>query len=300
MKASFLFLCSLALILSSCAGATDQSALQTAAAGTLNAEVATAQAANQSDAALQTAEAENAALQATVNAQATANAELQAGGTATAAAQATLSAIPPQVVPPDGAVCRLGPDAGFGKVTDLAPGQPVLAYGRATNGEWWQVANPEHDGETCWVFWEDDFDFLGEVFNLPLVAGPTLPTATFAPTHAPGIAVRYVDNLTCSGVRYAIVRVINLGPETYQSAIVKLSNAAGDEIRRSDGNNEFLPSSTTCPGGEEPSLDPGEERFVAVSLQGVASGATVSIRVTVCTETGYRGNCWSSTTSFTN
>ncbi|MEX2160627.1 MAG: hypothetical protein WD751_01820 [Anaerolineales bacterium] len=298
MKSSLLFLCVLALILSACAGATDQSALQTAAAGTLNAEVATAQAANQSDAALQTSEAENAALQATVNALATANAQIQAGGTATAAAQATLSAIPPQVVPPDGAICRSGPDAGFGKVADLAPGQPVLVYGRATNGEWWQVANPEQDGSTCWVFWEDDFDFLGDVFNLPLLAGPTLPTPTFAPTHAPGISARYVDNLTCSGTRYAIVRVLNLGPETYQSAIVKLSDVNGDEIRRSDGNNEFLPTSTTCPGGEGPILKPGGEAFVAVSLDGVASGATVSIRVTVCTETGYKGNCWSSAVTF--
>lgn len=300
MKSSLLLLSLFALLLSACAGATDESVLRTAAAATLNSDIATAQAANESDTALQTAEAENAALQATVNALTTANTEIQLSGTTTAAAQATLSGVPPQIVPPDGAICRSGPNGGFGKVADLAAGQPVAAYGRSTDGEWWQVANPEQAGATCWVFWEDDFSFLGDAFNLPLVAGPALPTATFAPTHEPGISARYIDNLTCGTARYAIVRVINVGSETYRSAIVKLSDANGDEIRRSDGNNEFLPTAHSCPGAEKQELGPGGEAFVAVSIQGVASGATVGIRVTVCTETGYKGNCWSSTTVFTN
>lgn len=282
-----------ALILAACGG-TDQAALQTAAAATLNAQVAEAQ----SEQALQTANAEATNLQSTVNALATENAALQMGGTATTGAQATLAAVAPQVVPPDGAICRSGPNGGFGKVADLAPGIPVDALGRSTDGEWWQVS--PSTGTTCWVFWEDDFTFLGEVFNLPLIAGPTLPTATFAPTHEPGIGVRYVDSETCDGVRYGIVRVINLGPETYQSAIVVLSDAAGDEIRRSDGNNEFLPKTSSCPGDETPTLGPGQEKFVFISLNGLPSGATGLIRVTVCTEAGYKGNCWSSTTQFVN
>ncbi|MCL5428175.1 MAG: hypothetical protein M1347_00015 [Chloroflexi bacterium] len=208
------------LLLSACAGAT-QSAIQTGAAQTLDAELAAAQA----EAALQTAEAENAALQATNDALSTANA--------------------------------------------LAEVQPT------------QTQAP--------------------VFTVTAQASPTrtLPPATLGPTHEPGISARFEAKKTCNGIPYAIVQVRNLGSETYQSAIVKLSDSNGDEIRRSDGNNEFLPNST-CPGNEQPTLGPGQERYVSVSLQGVGSGDTVGIRVTVCTEKGYGGNCWSSTTAFVN
>jgi hypothetical protein len=125
----------------------------------------------------------------------------------------------------------------------------------------------------------------------------TLPVATQGPTNEPGISAQLDSIKTCEGTQFAIVRVRNVGPETYQSAIVKLSDANGDEIRRSDGNNEFLPAAT-CPGNETPALGPGEEKFVAVSVAGTSTGDTLMIRVTVCTEKGYGGNCWSSAISF--
>lgn len=209
----------LSFLLTACAGAADQSAIQTAAAQTLDAELAAAQ----GDAALQTAEAENAALQATNDALSTENAAVQAQPTSTQEPVATST---PQPTPTR-----------------------------------------------------------------------TPPPATLGPTSQPGIAARFDSEKTCDGVPFAIVRVRNVGPETYQSAIVKLSNASGDEIRRSDGNNEFLPSSS-CPGNEEPTLGPGEERFVTVSMAGTSPGDTLIIRVTVCTEKGYGGNCWSSATTF--
>lgn len=289
---SVLFLSLFALLLAACGG-TDQAALQTAAAATLNAQVAEAQ----NEQALQTANAEATSLQATVNALATENAALQLGGTATAGAQATLAAVAPQVIPPDGAICRSGPDAGFAKVADLEPGVPVDAFGRSADGEWWQVASPSAAGQTCWVFAEDEFTFLGEVLSLPLVAGPSLPTATFAPTHAPGIAVRYVDDLSC-GTRIAILSVTNLGNQTYQSAIVVASDSADNELGREDGNNEFLTKSNACPDDPQPTLGPEQTRYVAVPIGGAPAGDTLIARVTVCTETGYRGECYSSTVRF--
>lgn len=222
MKSS-LFLHSIIFIsflLSACAGAT-QSAIQTGAAQTLDAELAAAQA----DSALQTAEAENAALQATNDALSTANALAEAQPTQT---QAPVFTATPQVSPTR-----------------------------------------------------------------------TLPPATIEPTHAPGISARLDSKKTCNGTPFAIVLVRNVGPETYQSAIVKLSDSNGDEIRRSDGNNEFSPNSS-CPGDEQPTLEPGQERYVTVSLAGATPGATYLIRVTVCTEKGYGGNCWSSTVTFVN
>ncbi len=292
-----LFLTSLAILsflLSACAAAASGDAAQTAAAATLEAGIAAA--ANQ--AALQTSLAQNAVLQSTVDALATQNSALQQQGTQTAVAQATLAAFPPQLIAPGGAACRIGPDPNFGKVADIAANTPVSAIARSLDGKWWQVAYPQGNGVTCWVFWSNDLEFLGEVFNLPLVAGPSMPTPTFEPTHTPGISIHYDSSLTCGSVRYAMIRVRNLGNETYQSAIVKVSDSGGTEIHRSDGNNEFLPNSTTCPGGQ-PTLGPGQEKYVAVSIQG-APGGTLIVHVTVCTEKGYGGNCWSSTTQFDN
>lgn len=284
----------LSIFLAACAGAVTDDAAQTAAAATLDAGVDSIAA----QAALETVQDENAALQATVDALATANAGLKVGGTATAAAAATAAAVPPQLITPNGAACRIGPDPNFGKIADIPANTPVDVIARSLDGEWWQVASPKGNGGTCWVFWSEELDFLGEVFNLAMVAGPSLPTPTFQPTHAPGISVRYVGNLTCNGVRLAIIRVANLGGETYQSAIVRVSDSAGTEFNRSDGNNEFLPNDHTCPGGQ-PTLGPGQEKYVAVSIQGAPLG-TLIVRVTVCTEKGAGGTCWSSTTQFDN
>jgi len=282
----------LSFLLSACAASGD--AAQTAAAAILDAGVAGAA----EQAALQTSQAENAVLQTTLDALATANAALQVQGTATAAAAATAGAVAPQLIAPNGATCRVGPDPNFGKVADIPANTPVDVIARSLDGKWWQVSSPAGNGSTCWVFWSEDLDFLGEVFNMPMVAGPSLPTQTFAPTHAPGIGVRFIHTLTCSGVRLAIIRVINLGNETYQSAVVRVSDSGGTEIHRSDGNNEFLPNDTTCPGGQ-PTLGPGQEKYVAVSIQGAPAG-TLIVRVTVCTENGTGGTCWSSTTQFDN
>lgn len=269
-------------------------AAQTAAAATLDAGIAAA--ANQ--AALQTSQAQNALLQSTVDALATQNSALQLQGTQTAVAQATLDAVPPQLIAPGGAACRIGPDPNFGKVADIPANASVDAIARSLDGKWWQVASPKGNGATCWVFWSDNLEFLGEVFNLPLVAGPSLPTPTFEPTHAPGISIRYNSTLTCVGVRYAMIRVRNLGSETYRSAIVTVADIGDTVNHRSDGNNEFLKNATTCPGGQ-PTLGPGEEKYVAVSIQGMPSG-TLIVHVTVCTEKGYRGTCWTSSTQFDN
>lgn len=283
------------LVLSACASPSDPAAAQTAAAQTLDAALGLAE----EESALQTAEAENAALQATNDALATANAELQSGGTATANAAATLAAVPTQLIAPNGASCRVGPDGAFAKTADLVAGQAYDVFARSLDGEWWQIASPDGGGETCWVFWDDALEFTGEVFNLPLVAGPSLPTATVAPTHAPGISVRFIDDFTCSGVRFALVRVVNLGPDTYQSAIVILADDIGDEITRSDGNNEFFPTADPC-GTPGPTLGPGQEKYVSVRITGAAPGDTLRIRVIVCTEKGAGGECVSGTLTFVN
>ncbi|MEX2143318.1 MAG: SH3 domain-containing protein, partial [Anaerolineales bacterium] len=283
----------LSFLLSACAGVTDQAATQTAAASALFADVATAQALQ----ALQTAEAGKAAAQATTDALATDEAIQQAEGSATAAAQATLDAIPPQLIPADSAACRVGPDAQFAQVANLAVGVAVRVFGRSDDGDWWQVASPDDETETCWVFEQPGFTFLGPVTSLPVAAAPSLPTNTPAPTFAPGIAARYIHTLTCNGRRLAMIRVRNLGSETYQSAVVVASDSSDTERGHSDGNNEFLATENTCPGGT-PTLGPREEKYVAVSFAGTPAGDTLTVRVTVCTDKGLKGFCAAATAQF--
>jgi hypothetical protein len=94
-----------------------------------------------------------------------------------------------------------------------------------------------------------------------------------------------------------MIGVRNLGNQTYRSAIVVLTDSARNELNRSDGNNEFLPNSNTCPGGEQ-ELRPGQEKYVAIALRNTPPGDTLTVRVTVCTETGYKGECFTSATRF--
>lgn len=96
-----------------------------------------------------------------------------------------------------------------------------------------------------------------------------------------------------------VVRVRNLGPDTYQSAIVTLGDVADNELARSDGNNEFLPNGDPCdPAG--PTLLPGQERFVAVRITGASPGDTLYVKVIVCTEKGAKGECVGALISFVN
>ncbi|MCW5875883.1 MAG: hypothetical protein KIS85_03270 [Anaerolineales bacterium] len=134
--------------------------------------------------------------------------------------------------------------------------------------------------------------------ELVIPTTPSPPTNTPHPTNPPGIASRFVNIITCGGTPFATILVNNVGPQTYQSAIVVLSDGAGHEIRRADGNNEFLPSSSSCPGAEAPTLGPRSEAFVVISAQGLTGGDSYLVRVTVCTERGARGECYSARADF--
>lgn len=291
-------LLALALLIAACAPvekANDPAAAFTAAAQTLDAQLQIVQA----EAALQTAEAGKATVQAQRDELATQNAQLQIEGTQTAAAQATLSAIEPQLISPSGTLCRSGPNLGFARVAVIGAGDALKVLGRSTDGEWWQIESPEEEGESCWVFWDDDLDFLGEVFNLPFIEGPVLPTRAAGPTSPPGFTVRYVQQNVCDGQNYAVVAVRNTGTETYESAVVELVDVAtGTQLARSDGNNEFLATSSSCPKGNS-ALGPGGEAFMAVRLQGASAGDSLRVNVRLCTENGMGGSCRVSNTTFT-
>lgn len=296
-KLALLLILISALLLSACGGGniSSQDAARTAAAGTLNAQLDLAEA----EAALATSAAEQTALAQEVNALETENAQLSVDSTETAVAEATLAATEPQLVPPEDVACRFGPDFAFARVADLPAGNPVDVLARSSSGDWWQVPSPKDPEQTCWVYWQQDLDFLGDVFNLPLVEGPQLPANTLAPTHEPGFSLSYSNNNTCGGARYAIFHVTNLGPETYRSAVVTMSDVttASDELSRNDGNNEFLPTSDSCPKGNA-ELPPGASAYVAVAIKGTHSGDTLRVRVLLCTEKGYGGNCVVSAVEF--
>jgi hypothetical protein len=284
------------LLAAACTAASDPDAARTAAAATLDARLEVAQA----ESAVQTSEAEQATLQAELDSQQATSDAVSAAATATAAYAATQAAIPPQLISPDGTVCRIGPQAAFARAADIEAGAAIDIIARSTDGNWWQVPSPLDPAETCWVFWDADLDFLGEVFNLPLIEGPKLPTNTPRPTNPPGFSINYAQEINCSGTSYFIIAVTNTGPETYESVSMNLINADTEKrIAHSDGNNEFLPNNKSCPKGES-ALGPGESAFLGIRSGQAPAGASLRVSVRLCTENGLRGNCLSTNTPFSN
>lgn len=209
-----------------------------------------------------------------------------------AAAEATEAALDPQLFSREAVSCRVGPDIGFASRAQLIAFEVVDVLARNTDGDWWQVISPNDSETTCWIFWLSDLELIGDVHSLPFAEGPSLPVLTSTPpTKQPGISLRTVNDISCSGIDYAMVLVRNIGPDTYQSAIVTLSDVAtGVQISRSDGNNEFLPAPNSCPKGN-PTLGPGQEAYMVVSIKGTSSGSTYRILVRLCTEKAYNGDC---------
>ena len=266
---------------------------RTAAAQTLDAQLSLAQAQETARA----AQASQTALAQELNTLETQNAKLEMELNQTQSAQSTFAAIEPQLLAPAGAICRLGPAAGFARAATLEAGTSIRIIGRSTDGDWWQAQLP--DESICWIFWSNDLGFEGDVFNLPLVQGPSLPTNTPAPTRPPGFALSYVTDHTCEGVATGIFEIRNTGPETYESLRITLSDpATGTAIRTSDSNNEFLPSSTSCPKGAS-ALGPGQSAFLAISVAGTKDGDLLRVNVRLCTENGLGGSCISGNRDFT-
>ena len=192
----------------------DPDAARTAAAQTLDAQLEVAQA----EIALLTSQADQRTLEAQLEALETANAIASLEASQTAAAQATFEAIPPQLIAPGGANCRIGPNATFARVTEIPASAATAIDGRSLDGNLWRVPLSDAERTSCWVFWARDLDFLGDVFNLPLVEGPTLPTNTPAPTKAPGFSLRYVLDNKCEGTDFAMVEVRNNGVPLIEQA----------------------------------------------------------------------------------
>ncbi len=273
----------------------DLDAARTAAAQTLDAQLDLALAKG----VVETAEAEQLALEAEIQALETENANLELELEQTQAVQATFEAILPQLVAPSGANCRIGPNAGFRREAEIASGGIADVLVRSADGEWWQVSVPDQADATCWVFWASDLTFLGDVFSLPLIAGPSLPTNTVAPTRPPGFSLRYDIKNNCDGVSYLMIRINNTGPESYESARVRLIDvASGAQISGSDGNNEFLSTSSSCPKGNS-TLGPGQSAYLAISIGSSSPGDLLRVSVRLCTEKGFGGNCISGNTQFT-
>ncbi len=288
-------LCLAILMLAACAPTEngDPDAARTAAAQTLDAQLGVAQA----DQALETAEAEQTALDLELNLLETENAQLEIEIDQTQAAQATFAATEPLLIAPTGVTCRLGPNTGFGRAADIAAGSSVAITARSEDGEWW-LAQLQDESE-CWVFWSSELGFEGDVFNLPLVQGPQLPTATIAPTREPGFALSFVSDHSCDGVSNGIFEVRNTGPETYESVRIRLFDVASDsQVRAIDGNNEFLASSNSCPKGNS-TLGPSQTAFLAIPLSGTNDGDPLRISVRLCTENGLGGNCIAGNRQFT-
>lgn len=94
--------------------------------------------------------------------------------------------------------CRKGPGQGFDIVFSLPPGVTAQVVGRNSPANYWVIAVPGSNGETCWL-WGQYAEVSGDASTVAEVDAPAAPntpaanvpdpTATFTDTPVPFIAV---------------------------------------------------------------------------------------------------------------
>ncbi|TAK12471.1 MAG: SH3 domain-containing protein [Anaerolineae bacterium] len=269
-----------------------QATIQVAATSTLGAQLAATAEAQATEVALA------AALQATLDTQATG----VAGQTATAQALITPTVTPPPTLagvvesgPPDITVltlaemnCRLGPSTGLAVVTTLGANQTFSVIGRDATSSWLQI---ETDAGPCWLANTSNVEPSGDLTLLALAPTPPEPTPTLGPTQAPGILVDRPNIVDCNGQNFIAIPIQSTGGLTFQSGEVTVTRTdTGAVVGERNSNNFFGASQFSC-GGGNPSLGPGQLGWLTFQVK-VPDDIELRAVITLCTETGLRGDCY--------
>lgn len=291
-----------AMLLAACAAPTPdpeslQATIQVAATGTLGAQLALTAEAQATESALA------AALQATLDGQATA----VAAQTETAQALITPTITPPPTLagviqsgPPDITIqtlaemnCRVGPSTGLAVLTALPAGGTFNVTGRDTTTNWLRI---ETDAGACWVANTSNVEASGDLTLLALAPTPPPPTATAGPTQAPGVLAQRPNIVDCEGQNFIAIPIQSTGGLTFQSGEVTVTRTdTGVVVGQRDSNNFFGASQFSC-GGGNPSLGPGELGWLTLQIK-VPDNVPLRAVITVCTETGHRGDCYKAAVS---
>lgn len=180
--------------------------------------------------------------------------------------------------------CRLGPSSAYSRVGYLLVGQASTVQGRNTDSSWWYIENPKSPGTYCWV-WGDTTTVIGDTSQLVVITPPPLPKAAFTASLA---------NLhDCGGVGTLTFYIKNTGGLALYSSSITIKDLSTNTFISGPetSNSPFVGFSGACGAGNTP-LNPGESAYVLKGLGFVlASGTKTRALITLCTEPNQGGDC---------
>ena len=292
-KRSIAFIMVLLVFLSACDSLgsdaqTEPEAVYTAAAQTLDAQLAVAQ----TEIAKQT--------QAALDEEMTQAAEKTRDAAATPSMTATTEKPTPtetSAISPDPVLitnqetnCRSGPGVVYDFIIMLPLEEEIKVIGRSKSDDWWKVELSDPAGLTCWVWWAENLELAGNVFSVPYLKAPPLPTSTPWDTDPPPFRAFLVNTHDCRGNAHATFEVVNNSTDTYESARVSIIVPDVQTLSVNDGNSIFLSSAGGCSGGNS-SLPPGGRAYLVGDIRGAPAGITLRAKITLCTGDGLSGTC---------
>jgi len=187
--------------------------------------------------------------------------------------------------------CRTGPGTMYDLRYTAGAGSNLTIVGRTTLNDYLIVNDPNHPGQTCWL-WLRYADVSGDTSTLPLSTPPPTPTPSI------GFSASYSYMEGCVGWDPGF-KIENTGSLTLKSvSVTAKDNDTGTTESFSADNFDKLGG---CPVATSiPKLEPGDTGYAyAHSFAYDPSGHSMHATIKVCSETGLGGLCATRSFDFT-
>lgn len=187
--------------------------------------------------------------------------------------------------------CRTGPGTVYDLRYTAGAGSNLTIVGRTTISDYVIVNDPNHAGQTCWL-WLRYVDVSGDISGLPLSTPPPTPTPSI------GFSASYSYMEGCVGWDPGF-KIENTGSLTLKSVSVTVKDKdTGTSESFSADNFDKLGG---CPVATSiPKLEPGDTGYAyAHSFAYDPSGHSMNATIKVCSEAGLAGTCASHSFDFT-
>lgn len=215
----------------------------------------------------------------------------------------TPTALIPQITVSVDTNCRVGPGRVYPRVGALLIGEIADVYGRDPTNRYWYIRNPDSIDGYCWV-WGEYATLTGPYLIVPVFTPPPTPTPTFTPTSTitstpqPDFAIDYEGKDNCAGW-WVEIRVRNTGSIPFRSVVFDIDDlttsqnqtALNDGFANVDGCSKTTTKDTLAPGNEFVISSPAFPYDL--------TGHDMVVHLTLCSQTGQKGDCVKRKVKFT-
>ena len=186
--------------------------------------------------------------------------------------------------------CRVGPGKIYDWVGGAETGTVVEAVARDPDGEYWYIRNPDEPSSFCWL-WGYYATPSGNVWALPIFTAMPTPTASASYT----ISFSAVDGCVGWVLEFKVKNTGDVPLKSY--SIAAKDKDTGESINIS--SNEFEERDGCVTVKSNSALSPGELGLVTSSdFSNDPTGHKINATITICTEDGLGGKCYSDTLNF--